>query len=42
MIEDLKTRAEDRILSDDDKKAIEETMQQEKEGKLLTMKEVLG
>jgi len=38
----IKDIFEDRILSEDDKKAIEETLKAEKLGKLKSMKEVFG
>jgi len=38
----IKDRFEDRFLSEDDKKAIDETLKAEKEGKLKSMKEVFG
>ena len=39
-IDFIKDRFEDRILSEDDKKAIEETLEAEKSGKLKSMNEV--
>ena len=39
-IDFIKERFEDRILSEDDKKAIDETLEAEKEGKLKSMDEV--
>jgi hypothetical protein len=39
-IDFIKDRFEDRILSDDDKKAIDETLEAEKAGKLKSMDEV--
>jgi len=39
-IDFIKERIEDRILSDDDKKAIDETLDAEKSGKLKSMDEV--
>ena len=38
----IKDIFEDRILSEDDKKAIDETLKAEKVGKLKSMKEVFG
>lgn len=41
-IDFIKDIFEDRILSEDDKKAIDETLKAEKSGKLKSMKEVFG